>query len=355
MANKVIRLAESEFHNVIKESVLKVLSETSPYLNGTSYVKSLAEIEKLKNMLKNGQKTMKKGDKTISVQHELERKLRQNQAFSNRFAGDLDMELNKRSKDYYNRLIDEISKLRKELKFIQNLSHREFYDKYGTTHYKEDRERFTKEKLSDAIARLNKLRNENENYDLGYDDEYGFRIMKGGYWGDSKSFSSPETSDFEFWRNDNKTVNDASKMRDVTDAMAGYYDELTNNIGGSIDSLNKEKGYYDQYYNELNSYNNDKQAHQQYYDNVKKQQRDYDKQPFYKKWFNKRPSDPKEFEGDKPWLKDANGNWLTQDDETIDRSYDKINQRIKNMTNMKNNHREKLANFRDKYNKNSQL
>ena len=351
---KIIRLTESDLHSIIKESVSNLINELSPLTHGGAYVKSANNMKALKDKLNNGEKTMKKGNRTVDVANELERKQRQNKAFQNRFGGDINMGLNQDKKQAEQNLLQRIKTLKQQFDIAKNGNDGEWQNLFKKYYHSPNqmvfdsyRQNFIediKKHLDYCQYELNNLRmNKDGKYNVYNDGNGEFTINTPN----STAYSNAYGHNLAYSNPTQKNVSDASRLQDVTDAMSGYYNELNGNIDSEIDKHNKEKLNYNNYYKNRELYDNEKQQHQNYSDYINRKQNEYDNMPFYKKMFNKRPSSPQEFNKEEPALMDNNGKAVTRNKDTVDYGYNRLNNNINQLKNNRQNYQNKLNQFRN--------
>ena len=139
-------------------------------------------------------------------------------------------------------------------------------------------------------------------------------------------------------KNDSSNVNRLNKLQGITDAMMGYDEELSGKMDKELDSIRRRqnnvralRGYDDAY------------ARWKENDNkVKQSQSRYDNQPFFKKWFSKRPADGPQPPTKPEWVPNENGEFdgyfSHTNPEDYERDFDRLSQR-----------RQSYKNARDRY------
>lgn len=305
--------------------IKKTINETSLNKKLGSMVKSDSEMRRLKDMLNNGQTTMQKNGKTVDIENELKRKGRQKDTFAKGGAKDIALQYDADRETYKNRhdrYIRQRDSLMAKYKMARNDSERNY--------------------LKDEIDKIN---NALKQY---HDDTHGYKIYgngDNGYHIDTpkgKAYSTDSADRIVYSDPKQGNTDRLSKLNGITNAMMGYHDELDNVFDKKLmDTQRRQKNVQ-----ALRDYEQD---HTQWEEDKRKQQDrmdDYQRQPFLKKMFSKKPKDTLRPEPKRPtWTPNDKGQFdgyfPHEDPKDYDKDMEDIRQRKQKYGQALNNMRKK--------------
>ena len=280
---KKIRITESELIGLVRRAILNEVSQQS---KAAAYVKGNKYLDDLRKRKANGERIFSKNGRMFDIDNEIQRKERQQDNFGKGLAYDLSMEYDKNKENYKNTLEiakSDVKKLRRKIKEIKSGEVRQKY--YGELDALEV-------SLERAEQRLKHLINDTHGYSVHSSSNGGYLIQTPN----GHSYSNGSGNGMQYNDSGSSNVTRLGKLRDVTDAMSGYDDELSGRMDKNIDSLKRRQRNVQA----LRDYDDAYARWDQNDRKIKQSQSDYDRMsPLNpKKWFSKRPSD-----GPKPPIK----------------------------------------------------
>lgn len=314
-----IRLSESQLKNIIRKSILNEINQK--YKAG-GLVKAHNSIPELVRMKNNGQKYFVKNGRIVDIDNEIARKERQKTTFGDGFAHDLSIEHGengaefKKKLEYYRSQIKELTKqiAAMEEKIEQNKGGFEAQAKY---------KRLVSE-LQDARRNYGILSTSTNGFKV-YADGHNYSIItpKGFVYSDNQG-GGINYGDY----NSNSNVNRLSKLKDVSDALKGYDEELSGDMETRLGNMKRRRNNWQQ----IQNYNDAHRRWEKEDAKASEEQNKFDKKPFFMKWGKKRPTRP--IEPQKPkWECGADGKYdgylqstnPRDHDADIESAYDIIN------------------------------
>lgn len=281
---KKIVVNESVLNNMIRKTIVEALSEVSPERKGMGIVKANNKAQDLQNAYDSGQRTMKKGNRTVDVEDEIRRKNRQKDTFSDGLSHDIFMKYGKDRDDISNR--------------IENCSSRimKLKERLSSGKCSETEQVRIKNEISNTVESLKSLYAYTGGFSV-YADKDGYKISFGDSRRNNNGVAYSHATQRGMHYSNPKDTNRTAQMQDITDILMGADAELTGNAKHNeyMDSLQTDRD------NVAGSRASD-QARKDWSERKRDQERkqyEYDSQPFYKKMFSKRPEDFSEPEPEK--------------------------------------------------------
>lgn len=273
---KKIRITESELIGLINKAILNEVSQQS---KAAAYVKGNKYLDDLRNRKANGERTFSKNGRMFDIDNEIQRRERQKDNFGKGLAYDLSMEYGKNKEHYKNTLEiakSDVKNLRRKIKCIKSGEVRQKYD--GELYALEA----SLERSEQTLARL-------------MNDTHGYSVHSSGNGGyviqtpNGHSYSNESGNGMQYNDSSSSNVTRLGKLRDITDAMSGYDDELSGRMDKNVDSLKRRQHNVQA----LRDYDDAYARWSQNDRKIKQAQSDYDRMSLLnpKKWFSKRPSD----------------------------------------------------------------
>lgn len=318
-------ITENQINQIVRESILNEISQQA---KSRSFVKANTDIANLQQMKKGGQRTFNKNGRVVDIDNEINRRQRQMDTFGKGLSHDISMEYDK-NRDKYKQKIEQV---KSDLSWCRNMMEKvrngEIKDEDGSymSRLKE---------ILDKNKQLYKQLISNPNgyhvHTLG-NDGYSIQTPNG------RVYSHSDNNGFQYSDNNPSNVNRLSKIQGITDAMMGYDDELNGQMDKKINSLRRRQQNvqalrdYDDAYNRWET--SDREARQA--------QEDYDRLPFFKKWFKKRPVDGPQKPKKPTWYPNENGEFDGYFSHTnpsdYDNDIDNVSQRQKHYRNARDNY-----------------
>lgn len=291
---KKIRITESELRSLIHKVILNEVSQQS---KAAAYVKGNKYLDDLRNRQANGERMFSKNGRMFDIDNEIDRRTKQRDNIGNGLAYDLSMEHDK-DREVYQRTIERVKSnvrnLRNKIKAIQSGGVKERY--YGEKYSLED-------SLKQAEEKLHNLMTNTHGYSV-------HSLGNGGYKIDTPNglaYSSVHKNNIVYDDKDSGSANVTrlGKLRDITDAMSGYDDELSGRMDKDVDSLKRRQRNVQA----LRDYEDAKSRWEQGDREIKQAQNRYDRMsPLNpKKWFSKRPSNGPQAPIRPTWEPNENG------------------------------------------------
>lgn len=216
---RTVRLTESDLHNIIKESVNRILSEVSTNKRAAAFVGA-------NNYKFPDSKTMMKGNRVVDTEYEKERKERQKRLFGNSVARDVGKEIGKDRGEANAKAIRDCEKTIADMQRI--------VDNPNET---EQRRLGAKENIKYFKDKLDKLKSDTLGFSLkGDKDGYHLSDRNGNV-----AFSHLNNRRFNY--DDPREANRTAQMLDVTDRLMGYDDEVSQGkkLDGRVDYLERRQ------------------------------------------------------------------------------------------------------------------
>lgn len=319
------RITESQLRNIVRTA----LNEISQQAKAGSFVKANNDINRLNNMRVNGQKTYNKNGRTVDIDNEIGRRERQMRTFGQGLSHDISMEHGKNREDQQQRINltkERISQIKNEIAKIENGEVKDYggYKLEGL-----------KNSLHRSIDRYKSLMTDTNGYSVhALGNGYSIQTPDGHAY--SNSYGNGFYYDAS--KNNSSNVNRLNKLQGITDAMMGYDEELSGKMDKELDSIRRRQGNV----RALRDYEDAYARWRENDDKVKQSQSRYDHQPFFKKWFSKRPADGPQPPMKPEWTPNENGEFdgyfSHTNTEDYERDFDRLSQR-----------KQSYKNARDKY------
>ena len=322
---KKIRITESELRSLVRKAIL---NEVSQQTKAAAYVKGNKNLSDLRNRKANGERTFSRNGRMFDIDNEIQRRERQQDNFGKGLAYDLSMEHDKYKEQYKKGLESaksDVKNLRSQIKAIQNGEASQRYD--GEIHNLEA-------SLERAEQRLKRLMNDTHGYSVHSSSDGGYSIQTPN----GHAYSSGSGNGMQYSDSGSANVTRLGKLRDITDAMSGYDDELSGRMDKNVDSLKRKQRNVQALRDYDDAYSRWEQGDRE----VKQAQGDYDRMsPLNpKKWFSKRPSDGPQPPIKPTWEPNENGEFdgyfSHQNPSDYDRDIDAVRNRQKNYKDAKN-------------------
>ena len=320
------RITESQLRNIVRTA----LNEISQQAKAGGFVKANNDINRLNNMRRNGQKTYNKNGRSVDIDNEIGRRERQMRTFGQGLSHDISMEYGKNREDQQQRINlakEKISQIKNEIAKIENGEVKDYggYKLEGL-----------KNSLRRSINSYKSLLADTNGYSVHALSNDGYSIQTPD--GHAYSNSSGNGFYYDDSKNDSSNVNRLSKLQGITDAMMGYDEELSGKMDKELDSIRRRQ-------NNVRALRDYDDAYARWKENdnkVKQSQSRYDNQPFFKKWFSKRPADGPQPPTKPEWIPNENGEFdgyfSHTNPEDYERDFDRLSQR-----------KQSYKNARDKY------
>lgn len=322
---KKIRITESELRGLVRRAILNEVSQQS---KAAAYVKGNKYLDDLRNRQANGERTFSKNGRMFDIGNEIQRRERQQDNFGKGLAYDLSMDHDK-NKEYYKNTLEgaksDVKNLRSQIRAIQSGEASQRYN--GEIHSLEA-------SLERAEQRLRHLMNDTHGYSVHSSSNGGYSIQTPN----GHAYSSGSGNGMQYNDSGPANVTRLGKLRDITDAMSGYDDELSGRMDKDIDSLKRRQRNVQA----LRDYDDAYSRWQQGDREVKQAQNAYDRMSSLnpKKWFSKRPSDSPQPPTRPTWVPNEKGEFdgyfSHQNPADYDKDIDAVRDRQKNYRDAKN-------------------
>lgn len=272
---KKIRISESRLNNIVRKAIMNEVNATT---KASGFVRANDDITKLQKMRSDGNHTFNKNGREVDIDNEINRKTRQMQTFGNGFAHDLSMQYAPEREKYQT----DIDKARADINYFKDyISKIENGEEKDSDGYKM---RDCKANLERAMQKYRRLVNSPNGYKVtsSSNGEYHIETPKG------LAYSDMRKNGIQYSDAQPSNVNRLSKLRDITDAMAGYHDDLSGAFDDEVQSLKRRQRNV----KALRDYDDERERWHNEKLKADRAQAEYDRMsPLNpKKWFKKRPN-----------------------------------------------------------------
>ena len=266
-----IRITESELKKAIHDAILNEISQQT---KASAFVKGNRNLDNLRNMKAKGETTFSRNGRMFDVDNEIKRRGRQQDTFGNGLAHDLSLEYGKdreRHRSDIEAAKSEVAELRSQIKSAMS----------GGKNYNGELE-YLKDSLKRAERKLRSLLDNTNGYNVRSSSNGGYYIETPN----GHAYSNGSENGIMYNDGSSSNVTRLGKMRDITDAMSGYDDELSGRMDNDVRNLKRRQRNvralrdYDDAYSRWKHDNERFRRAQQEYDEMS---------PLNpKKWFSKR-------------------------------------------------------------------
>ena len=269
---KKIRITESELKQVIHDAILNEISQQT---KASAFVKGNRKLDNLRNMKAKGETTFSRNGRMFDVDNEIKRRGRQQDTFGNGLAHDLSLEYGKDRERHRNDIESaksEVAELRSQIKAAMN----------GGKNYNGELE-YLKDSLKRAERRLRSLLDSTNGYNVRSSSNGGYSIETPN----GHAYSNGSENGIMYNDGSSSNVTRLGKMRDITDAMSGYDDELSGRMDNDVRNLQRRQQNVAAQKIYADAYSRWKRDNERF----RRAQQEYDEMsPLNpKKWFSKRP------------------------------------------------------------------
>lgn len=287
-----MHITESKIRQMVREAIINEISQQT---KAGGFVKANNDIETLRKMKNSGQRTFTKNGRLADIDNEIGRRERQMKTFGNGLSHDLSMEYGKDRdtiQHYIDRYKENIKSIKSKIAKIENGEIQD-YDGYRMRQLKDD--------LKRNVQSYKKMLTDPNGYSVNTLGNDGYSIQTP----DGRAYSTISSNGIQYdnSHNDNSNVNRLNKLQGITDAMVGYDDELSGKMDKDIDNMRRRQHNVQALRDYDDAYSRWEQGDKE----IKQAQYDYDRQPFFKKWFSKRPADSPQAPTKPTWKPNENG------------------------------------------------
>lgn len=287
-----IRISESRLNNIVRKAIMNEVDATT---KASGFVRANDDITKLQKMRSDGNHTFNKNGREVDIDNEIERRTRQMQTFGNGFAHDLSMQYAPEREKYQAR----IDKARADINYykaqIAKINNGEEQDHDGSKMH------ILQGYLKDAMKTYRNLANNPNGYSVNTEGDgvYSIETPNG------HAYSNMSKNGIQYSDAQPSNVNRLSKLRDITDAMAGYQDELNGAFDNEVQNLKRRQRNV----KALRDYDDERERWRNEKLKADNAQAEYDRMsPLNpKKWFKKRPNGAPAEPKRPNWENNANG------------------------------------------------
>lgn len=270
-----MRLTEKQLKRIVTEAANRVLQEMDFDAKKNALVKTDLDLANLKRRRDNGERTIKKGNRTSDINYEIGRRERQLTDFGNYLGRDIASRMGDKD-ERVNRIKDEIEHCY------------EVMEKYR---HDPDRLNQCKNELKELQAKLHDALSTNRGVNVytpqnstsqGYSIEYNPYKRPNP---DARAYSNEYAHNMDY--SSPMHTNKAAQLQGYTDELFSLDDKFS---GGA--RINKRKQDLQDRYNDsvaAQKYHDDRDRYEQAKNEDERQMRQYNNLPFYKKWFKKKP------------------------------------------------------------------
>lgn len=278
------KLNENTIRRIIREAVINEISQQT---KASAYVRANNDTRNLRGLSNRGEKTYRdQNGNLIDVENQLKRRYRQMSTFGRGLSHDIAHSVDPDREKFSNRmnnLAQKIKDTKDEIQRVREMDDEKLYSKYYTFN-REYCLRTLQNDLAKDMANYRAMANDSHGYNVSTTtDGYAIDTPNGRVY----SELSGNKVLYDKGQDNRSNLKRLDNLQGITDAMSGLDDELSGGFDRRLKSVRRQQKNVQA----LRDYDREVDDYEARKNQLWADQMNYDRKPFFKKWFSKRPED----------------------------------------------------------------